>query len=201
MKRHPVEDILNATADDILTAIQYGFRAQVDVKGKLAELFMSRQFQTLKEAGEIEDYEWQDVDGKPDFIVKFRGHTLVVECKNIRNEIFKRPPSFKVELQRTRNSMDGTLTRGYKVDEFHVLGVALFNQTGKWDFLYVDTRRLETREDKVDFLKIMQKVPMQAGGQWRSNPIEAFMDAIGEDAENGEKDDTETDEKGTLFQD
>ncbi len=33
--RHPLEEEFNASASDILSAIQQGFRAQVDVKGKL----------------------------------------------------------------------------------------------------------------------------------------------------------------------
>ena len=91
MERHPHETKLNATAFDILSAIERGFRAQVDVKGKLAELFMSRQFEKLREQGAIDGFVWQDIDGQPDFIVTYRGHELVVECKNIRNQTYKRP--------------------------------------------------------------------------------------------------------------
>ena len=53
MTRHPLETKLNASAQDILTAIERGFRAQVDVKGKLAELFLSRELDRLKAAGII----------------------------------------------------------------------------------------------------------------------------------------------------
>jgi hypothetical protein len=38
--RHPLEVKFNASAWDILCAIERGFRAQVDVKGKLAEWFL-----------------------------------------------------------------------------------------------------------------------------------------------------------------
>lgn len=37
MKKHPLEELWNTSAWDILSAVQRGFRAQVDVKGKLAE--------------------------------------------------------------------------------------------------------------------------------------------------------------------
>ena len=180
MSRHPLEAKLNASAQDILTAIERGFRTQVDVKGKLAELFLSRKLDELKDAGVIERYAWQDVDGKPDFVVEYRGRRLVVECKNIRNEIYKRPPSYKVELQRTRNSMDGTPTRGYGIDEFDVLGVALFNQTGRWDYLYIATKRLERRQDFGELLKVMQRVPMgtESLGHWSVDPVEALDDAL-----------------------
>ena len=39
-QRHPLELELNADARDILSAVQSGFRALVDVKGKLAEYFL-----------------------------------------------------------------------------------------------------------------------------------------------------------------
>src|SRR5262245_45597926 len=41
--RHALCTKLNASVADILEAIGMGFRAQIDVKGKLAELYMSRQ--------------------------------------------------------------------------------------------------------------------------------------------------------------
>jgi len=170
---------LNTSARDVLDAIERGFRAQIDVKGKLAELYMSRQLEALRARGALAAFTWYDVDGKPDFVVQYRGKELNLECKNIRNERFAQPPSYKVELQRTRNSMDGTPTRGYKVNEFDVLGVSLFNQTGRWDFLYVATRRLAQRATQPTFLGIMQRVPMEPKQPWTTDPLRAFDDAIG----------------------
>jgi transcriptional regulator with XRE-family HTH domain len=176
---HPLLGKLNSTAGDVFDAIDKGFRAQIDVKGKLAELYMSRQLERLRASNIIEAFTWQDVDGKPDFVVTYRGHALAVECKNIRNEVFRHPPSYKVELQRTRNSMDGTPTRGYKADEFDVLGVALFNQTGRWDFLYVATRYLERRASMPGYLAIMQRVPMVPNDTWTPEALRALDDAVG----------------------
>ncbi len=199
MPQHPLEDLMNASASDILTAIQHGFRAQVDVRGKLAELFMDRKLAELKEAGAIEGHEWQDVDGKPDFIVQYKGHKIVVECKNVRNEVYKRPPSYKVELQKTRNSMDGTPTRGYKTDEFDVLGVALFNQTGEWDYYFIATKRLERRASMPDFLSSMQRVPMEWAGYWHTDPLKAFDDALSKDVGNGAQEGSETDPGSSVL--
>jgi len=179
MEPHPLEVKLNAPASDILSAIERGFRAQIDVKGKLAALYLSRRLEALQEAGRIAGFEWQDVDGKPDFIVKYRGQDLILECKNIRNECFTRPERcFKVELQRTRNSKDGTLTRGYRFDEFDVIGVSLFNQTGCWDFLFAPVRRLERRPDRPEFLTIMQRVPVTPNALWTPDPFAAFDAAL-----------------------
>lgn len=176
---HPLLGKLNTTASDVLDAIQRGFRAQIDVKGKLAELYMSRYLETLRANGIVEGFNWQDVDGQPDFVVTYRGRELAVECKNIRNEVFRHPPAYKVELQRTRNSMDGTPTRGYKAGEFDVLGVSLFNQTGRWEFLYVATRYLERRPSMPGYLAIMQRVPMTPNEQWSPDAQHAFEDAWG----------------------
>jgi len=44
---HAICGKLNASATDVLDAIESGFRAQIDVKGKLAELYMNRQFRAF----------------------------------------------------------------------------------------------------------------------------------------------------------
>lgn len=76
---------------------------------------MPREPTVLQTNGVISSYHWSDKDGEPDFAVEYHGHRLKIECKNIRSkELFRTPPSYKVELQKTRNSKDGTNTRGYR---------------------------------------------------------------------------------------
>src|SRR5436309_1026714 len=142
-RTHPLEQELNADAVDILSAIQKGFRAIIDVKGKLAEYFLEKELASLKRQGIISAYTWADKDGEPDFVVECQGRQLKIECKNIRSkEKFKNPASYKVELQKTRNSKDGTNTRGYKRAEFDILAVCLFNHTKQWQYLFICTPRL-----------------------------------------------------------
>ena len=112
---------------------------------------------------------------------RYRGREVAVECKNIRNETYKKQPAYKVELQKTRNSMDGTPTRGYKADEFDVLGVSLFNQTGQWDYMFVATKRLARRHELHNFLVVMQRVPMKPEAPWTTDPLEAFEDSISDE--------------------
>jgi hypothetical protein len=69
---HPLELKFNASAWDILSAIEQGFRAQVDVKGKLAEWFLYKQLMELKSRSVIEDVIWYDKDGRPNFDVVAR---------------------------------------------------------------------------------------------------------------------------------
>ncbi len=49
--------MLNASARDILDALENGFRARADLKGKLAELFAARYLDGLQVRGVIDRYE------------------------------------------------------------------------------------------------------------------------------------------------
>jgi len=182
MSRHPLEESLNASAWDILSAIQRGFRAQVDVKGKLAEYFLHRELTGLAKGGVVSRVEWRDKDREPDFLIEVGGRTLRLECKNARSrELFRNPDAYKVELQKTRNSKDGTPTRGYRIDEFELLAVCLFNQTRQWQFLSIATRHLARRPNLPEFLVVMQRVPLGPEGFWRSTIQEAIRDALAQE--------------------
>lgn len=176
--KHKLLDDWGVTAIDIVEAISRGFRAQVDVKGKLAELMLYRQLLQLVEKNCIEGVQWLDEDGKPDFIVSNRGRELILECKNVRSPDKKRksPEPIRVELQKTRNAMDGTPTRAYGCDHFHVLSACLFNRTRKWEFLHIASRDLESRKNDTSLLKVMQIVPKKAEGPWKLTIMEAMED-------------------------
>jgi len=175
---HPLETKLNASADDILSAIERGFRATIDAKGKLAEYFLHKELARLEEQQIIRELVWFDADGKPDFVLVHRGQRLRVECKNVRSPDEKRTTdSFRVELQKTRNSKDGTPTRAYRTDHFDILSVCLFNRTGRWSYLHTSVRRLARRRNASDLLEIMQPVPESgASGHWKATFQEALLD-------------------------
>jgi hypothetical protein len=181
MTKHPLEEKWNTTAWDILSAIERGFRAQVDVKGKLAEWFLYQKLQQMVIEGALQPVIWQDKDGKPDFLVPYAGREVKIECKNVRTPSeTKRPQKAgRVELQKTRNNQKGEPTRGYKPEEFDVLAACLFNSTAKWEFLFVATRRLTRRPKPLaQFLTIMQPVPLQPEGFWSYDLFDAIKDAI-----------------------
>lgn len=178
---HPLERSLNAPAADILDAIASGFRAQVDVKGKLAELYLYRLLLRMEQRGVITALEWTDKDGEPDFFLEYAGHRLGIQCKNIRSgEQYKtgdRKGLFKVELQKTRGGIDpatGEKTRYYRADEFNVVGICLFNQTGAWEFLFAAAKDLSLHRDRPDRLEVMHPVPRYAGGIWRDNLLDVL---------------------------
>jgi hypothetical protein len=166
---HKLEKIFNAPYKDILEAILHGFRAQVDVKGKLAEFYLFKVLKKLNEDGVIQELSWNDKDGEPDFYFTYKGKKFRLECKNLRNEVFKKPYSYKVEIQKTRNSKDGTNTRSYPVDHFDILAVCLFNQTGKWDHLFISADKLERVPNNPRLLKIMQRVPVTLQEPWKDD--------------------------------
>ena len=179
---HPLELKFNAPAWDILSAIERGARSQVDVKGKLAEWFLFKQLDDLKARGIIEARTWYDAYGHPDFDVVLRGCTFRMECKNIRSGKMPKKigDNYRVEVQKTRNQLTGGPARGYKVDEFEILAVCLFNQTGQWEYLFVMSSQLERRVEHPDYLVIMQTVPPSPRGVWKGTLPEILNDLVPE---------------------
>ncbi len=179
---HPIEKSLNASARDILDAISSGFRAQVDVKGKLAALFLFRTLQRLQIQGVISDLRWSDADGEPDFYLCCKARQLTVQCKNVRSGPQRckgaESTSFRVELQKTRGGTDlrtGEKTRLYRPDEFDVVAVCLFNQTGTWDYLYAAAKDLARHRKQPDRLEVMHPVPQPATPPWYAD----FQEVLG----------------------
>ena len=169
---HKLEEILKAPANDIMDAILKGFRAQIDVKGKFSEFYAYRYIKHLEAEHIIEEVEWRDTDGRPDFEFLYNGKKYLMECKNLRNKIYKRPPSYMVEIQRTRDSKQGLETRRYRVDHFDILAVCLFNQTQKWDYVFIRSKDLERWQEHPEYLEKMQRVPMTIEGLWKKDLIE-----------------------------
>ncbi len=175
--QHPLELKFNATAWDILSAIERGFRSQVDVKGKLAEWFLYKQLMELKSQSVIEDVTWYDIDGRPDFDIVIGGRTIRMECKNVRSG--ENPKSyqgdFRVEIQKTRNQLvGGVRLRGYRADDFEILAACLFNQAGPWDYVFVEAGSLARRPNFPDYLVIMQPIPPSPRGVWKGTLAEVL---------------------------
>jgi transcriptional regulator with XRE-family HTH domain len=176
---HELEKLFHAPADDIMAAVFSGFRAQVDVKGKLAELYLAKHLNYLKKKGVIGDFEWNDKDSLPDFLVVYEGEEFVMECKNLRSGeegIYKKSPSYKVEIQKTRNSKDGTNTRSYRVDQFDLLAVCMFNQTSKWELFFIASKHLN-RAKGPGLLAIFQPVPIKPSAPWEKS-LTAVLEEI-----------------------
>lgn len=184
---HPLLTKWKVGVKDVLEAINHGFRAQVDVRGKLAEWMLFKQLRSLKDQGQIEDVEWLDKDGEPDFILHVKNKKAVVQCKNVRSlsRGARDSSPIKVELQRTRNAKDGSRTRWYRFEEFDVLSVCLFNRTGQWDFYHIAVNKLTPRRDYPEYLQTLHDVPHTLTPPWRGTILEALEDrwvATGDEA-------------------
>lgn len=180
---HELEKQFNAPAGDIMEAILHGFRARVDVKGKIAELYLFQFLKRLEAKGTIQDVIWHDADGKPDFEITYKGKRHIIECKNLRSGKdgrYSREESYKVEVQKTRNSKDGSKTRYYKIDHFDILATCLFNQTGKWEFVHAAAKHLKKKKDDEPFLEIMQPVPCKTCFPWAEDFMTILKDVAGE---------------------
>jgi len=178
---HPLEIKLNASARDILDAISSGFRAQVDVKGKLAELYLFRALEGLQKHGVISELRWSDADGEPDFFLCYRSRRLTLQCKNVRSGEQRcrgaEGGSFRVELQKTRGGIDlktGEKTRLYRPDEFDVVAVCLFNQKNVWEYVYAAAKDLARHRKQPDRLEVMHPIPQPTVPPWRNDLLEVF---------------------------
>lgn len=169
---HPLENEMKASAGQILSAISHGFRAKVDVKGKLAELLLkTNHLDPLVNAGLLETVTWHDTDGKADFELRLPGRPapLWLECKNVRSGLSVRRGAQSVrrlEIQKTRNSKDGANTRSYRLGQFDLLAACLFNETGRWEYLFTRTVDLARAGEHTDLLKTMQDVAIEPEGCW-----------------------------------
>jgi len=166
--QHPLEIQFKASAWDILCAIERGFRAQVDVRGKLAEWFLYKHLEIEKAAGLFTRVEWSDENGKPDFRLVSDTFDLTMECKNLRSEEKYADGSYKLETQKTREQKGQKGTRWYKVTEFDIVAACLFNQTGEWKYLFARTADLAKHPKNHVCLNTMQRVPVTAKDPWKT---------------------------------
>lgn len=154
---HQLEIRYGLTAQELLDAIDSRFRLRVAVEGRVAEVHLQKQLESLKTRGVLTQYEEHDRNGYPDFTV-WRAKThraLLIECKSIRKAVYM------VEVQKTRAAKGDPSSRQYDVGYFDILAVCLGKQTGQWDqFLFVKSEDLELHEVYPNKLKVMHRVPL-----------------------------------------
>jgi len=139
--RHPLERSLGVTSKTLLDAISRSNRILVAVKGAIAQEQLRRKLGTLRTNGRIANFDSIDKDGQPDFKVRYRGRDYLIECKNVQKKL--RLGEMTVDFMKTRYAKTkGPSTRFYAASEFDILAACLFNQTGKWEFLFIPTRML-----------------------------------------------------------
>lgn len=148
MERHPVEQEMGLTAQEILDVVQRNDRVYQMIRGVVAEWQLDRLLQRLKQAGKIDSFEHIMRDGQPDFRITVGPQTLRLECKHVRTEhgvvkTFKNGER-SVDFQRTRNQLKGRAGRHYKPDDFELLATAEHSSDGEWTFKFIRTEHLPT---------------------------------------------------------
>jgi hypothetical protein len=138
----------------------------------------------LKATGTITAVAWSDEDGKPDFRVTTAVSELTIECKNLRSDEKYADGSYKLETQKTRNQKvkEGQEeqeqkvkgTRFYRVTEFDVVAACLFNQTGRWEYLFARTADLKKHPKDPACLFTMQRVPPAPANPWKATLLEVL---------------------------
>lgn len=176
--RHPLEEKLGASGWAILTSIERSRMAVMNVKGQLAEYYLDQRMQQLLASNAIKEYEWR-LDS-PDFSVVWEEKPVRIECKNVRISDKKKDgqPCWWAEIQRTRDSKAGKGTRAYRVTDFDVLAVCLFNRTGKWEYRFIASKYLKVRASDTTLLDITQFVPEPAVAPWTDDLTQALRDAV-----------------------
>lgn len=125
----PIADLLDLIADNP--------RLKTAVRGGVAE----RHLQTvLKQMSGVTDIQKINLDGQPDFELKFRRKPLRIECKNVSPETTRGLP--RVDFQKTRAGKGDPCSRYYSSDQFEVLAACIHPVTGTWDFRFFLTRNL-----------------------------------------------------------
>jgi len=174
---HKLETEWGASAWDVLSATARGFRAKVCVLGKLAEF---KLFEIIEEHRELDSrlstVTWNDADDQPDFLVTWDGAPVRIECKNVRRYADK-PSRLRVELQKTRNSKDGSNTRSYRRDKFDVLAACLYNQARSWRFVFCPTKHLVAPPSLPDLLAIYHEIPSPTTLPWTDKLIDALQES------------------------
>lgn len=173
---HPLEHLLKANGWAILTAIERQRMSVMNVKGQLAEYYLNETLTGLLAAGRIQEFEWRTES--PDFSVMVDNRNVTIECKNVRKESGKKVDPWWAEVQRTRNSKDGTNSRAYTIHDFDILAVCLFNRTGEWRHWFVASKNLQRRAQDQNLLEIHQTMPLAPDTIWHTDVCAAISDVL-----------------------
>lgn len=152
---HVLEEQFALSSRQIMEIIANRNRLSVAVRGGVAEHHLEI---ALKEDPIVADVRPLDVDAKHDFdVVLNTGQILKIECKNASPNQFANG-DFKVEVQKTRASQGDPASRFYRVDAFDVVAACMYSPTGRWDFRFAMTSKLERHQRFTDRLAAIQRI-------------------------------------------
>lgn len=135
---HPLEKVLGLPAYEILDVVQEHFRLLVALRGSVAEYHLGEYLRTVDGVSDIESL---DVDGQPDFRIKYEGREVLIECKNTLRKL-TRDGHARVDFQKTRASKGNPCSRFYSPDQFEILAACMHPISEKWEYQFFPTARL-----------------------------------------------------------
>lgn len=165
---HELADEFQISEDAILNMIQEAPRLKMAVRGWVAERHLEK---LLLSTPGIDHCKQLEEDGKPDFMVNYRGSKpILIECKNVLRTTLA-DGTIKVDFQKTRASKNDPCSRFYKSSDFQVLAACLHPCTETWDFSFRLTAELAPHPKCPGRLSNLVRVD----SQWHQTPEEVFQ--------------------------
>jgi hypothetical protein len=136
------------------------------VRGSVAEEHLVNALRSVAGVGDCRRLE---ADRGPDVQLSFQGRDIRVECKNT-SRVRTKEGYEKIDLQRTRASKADPCSRYYKPSEFDLVAACVHAVTGKWDFKYAPTSKLDAHATCAG--RLSNNVKLDA--RWTENAAQAL---------------------------
>ncbi len=171
--KHNLEVKYGLSAVELLDAIERRFRLKVALEGAVAEVHFERKVRLACKEGWLASFESHDTDGMHDFTVETRQAALMrIEVKTVRNG-----PNPKVELQKTRASIEDASSRFYDHNHFDIVAVNIGRFTGNWeDFRYALVREMPSHAKHPQKLRVFH--PIEEINAFGTRWFSRFQDVI-----------------------
>lgn len=134
---HPLLAHLGLSGIELLDTLQSRFRLMAAVRGSVAEVHLRRELEATPGVSSVEHI---DLDGQPDFLVRYKKRSFRIECKNVLRSTRGKIP--RVDFQKTRASKSNPCSRYYDAGQFEVLAACLHPITESWEFRFCSTAEL-----------------------------------------------------------
>ena len=152
---HSLEAEFDLTSREILEIIANRTRLAVAVRGGVAEHHLQSH---LDSDSDVVSAVLIDRDGEPDFdVVLTHGGRVLIECKNVSPNTYA-DGSPKVEVQKTRSQRGDPAGRFYRPEQFDVVAACLYAVTGRWEFRFKATAKLDRHPKHEDRLAVLHRV-------------------------------------------
>jgi hypothetical protein len=167
-KKHPLEQLLGLSADELLNVLGGTARLLTAVRGRVAEHHLGTYLESVSGVSSVTPV---DVDGPPDYTIMYRKREFRIECKNVGRS--KARP--KVDFQKTRAAKGDPCSRYYAATQFEVLAACMHSVTDKWEYKFCSTTALEPHKKCKN--KLSDRVYIE-GNAWTTslpNTLDTFF--------------------------